>query len=339
MRRRAQVAIGAVLLAVTILAAAGIGVWNDLNSPLPLRADGAVFEVAPGTPLARLAHELGERELLPHPKLLTAYARLSGDATRVQAGEYRLPAGATPLELLEMLVKGNVVLHQFTVVEGWRFTDMLAALRRHSAVVPAATTGEEIMALLGKPGTHPEGQFLPDTYVFAKGTMELEILRWAHEALVGMLDAAWQARSPEVGLTDKYQALILASIIEKETALASERPIISGVFQRRLERGMRLQTDPTVIYGLGETFDGNLRRLDLTRDTPYNTYTRAGLPPTPIALAGADSIRAAVDPQMTDALYFVATGEPDGSHRFSATIEEHNEAVRLYLQRLRSESP
>jgi UPF0755 protein len=269
--------------------------------------------------------------------LLTWYARLTGDAVRIKAGEYRLQPGKSSLELLQMLVDGNVVMYQLTVVEGWRFADLLAALHAHEAIVPRGLGAAEIMAELGSPGVHPEGQFLPDTYVFPKGTTDLIVLRSAHEAMRTTLEAAWLARTAQTVVADPYSALILASIIEKETALPAERAKISGVFQQRLARGMRLQTDPTVIYGLGETFDGNLRRRDLARDTPYNTYTRRGLPPTPIALPSAASILAAVNPELTDALYFVATGEPDGSHRFSATVDEHNAAVREYLRRLEQE--
>jgi UPF0755 protein len=193
------------------------------------------------------------------------------------------------------------------------------------------------MAAIGASGVHPEGQLFPDTYRFPKGTTDLALLRIAHDALARRLEEAWQRRSPDVVLQTPYEALILASIVEKETALQSERPLISGVFQQRLRRNMRLQTDPTVIYGLGSSFDGNLRRQDLERDTPYNTYTRLGLPPTPIALVGAAALEAAVAPAPSDALYFVATGRGDGSHRFSATLEEHEHAVSEYLQRLRSQ--
>jgi UPF0755 protein len=306
---------------------------------MTLPAEGATFEVIGGTPLARLAADLAEQNLLEHPRFLTAYARVTGDATRIQAGEYRIPAGTTPLEMLDMLVKGNVVLYQLTVVEGWRFADLLTVVRAHPAVLTLDMDGADIMAELGSPGVPPEGQFLPDTYVFPKGTTDLQVLRLAHEALVKRLAAAWGGRSPDTVLSTPYEALILASIIEKETALPSERRVISGVFQARLQRGMRLQTDPTVIYGLGDAFDGNLRRRDLARDTPYNTYTRRGLPPTPIALPGVASLEAAVNPERTGALYFVATGEPDGSHRFSATVEEHNDAVRRYLERMRQRAP
>ncbi|HEY7671982.1 MAG TPA: endolytic transglycosylase MltG [Gammaproteobacteria bacterium] len=337
MTRALKVASLAALLAVGGAGAAGVIVWRTLQAPLPVAGESVAFEVATGTPLARLAANLNAEGVLPHPRLLTWYARLTGDAVRIQAGEYRLQPGTSSLELLRMLVDGNVVTYSLTVVEGWRFADLRAALRAHPAIVPLDLEPAEIMAELGSPGLHPEGQFLPDTYVFPKGTPELVVLRSAHEALQTTLEAAWQARDPQTVLTDPYSALILASIIEKETALPAERGKISGVFQQRLARGMRLQTDPTVIYGLGESFDGNLRRRDLARDTPYNTYTRRGLPPTPIALPSAASIEAAVKPELTDALYFVATGEPDGGHRFSATIDEHNEAVRAYLERLEQE--
>ena len=191
------------------------------------------------------------------------------------------------------------------------------------------------MRVLDAEGVHPEGQFYPDTYNFPRGTNDLDVLRQAHDAMEEVLEATWTQRQT-TALRNSYEALILASIIEKETALGDERQRISGVFSRRLRRGMRLQTDPTVIYGLGDGYDGNLRRSDLDTDTPYNTYTRTGLPPTPIALPGAAALRAAVEPDDSEALYFVATGEPDGSHYFSATLEEHNEAVARYLQRLSS---
>jgi UPF0755 protein len=335
--KRLKIALLVLTAAAGLVAAAGYGAWSTLQAPLPIPQGSLVFEVASGTPLARLAMHLNAEGVLPHPRLLTWYARVTGDAVRIKAGEYRLEPGKSSLELLQMLVDGSVVMYQLTVVEGWRFADLLAAMRAHPAIVPLGLDSAEIMAELGSPGLHPEGQFLPDTYVFPKGTPELDVLRSAHDALRATLEAAWLTRAAHTTVADPYSALILASIIEKETALPAERAKISGVFQQRLARGMRLQTDPTVIYGLGETFDGNLRRRDLARDTPYNTYTRRGLPPTPIALPSAASIQAAVHPELTDALYFVATGEPDGSHRFSATVDEHNAAVRAYLRRLEQE--
>jgi UPF0755 protein len=213
---------------------------------------------------------------------------------------------------------------------------MLQRLRANPAIVAGSADGAAIMSELGSPETHPEGQFLPDTYSFPSGTRDVELLGWAHDALEQALDEAWNSRVAADILSDPYQGLILASIIEKETALESERALISGVFHRRLASGMRLQTDPTVIYGLGEAYDGNLTRADLADDTPYNTYTRGGLPPTPIALAGRASIIAAFQPAETAALYFVATGDPDGSHTFSNTLEEHNAAVRRYVERQRA---
>lgn len=325
------------LFAGTILGAAGTFAfaWRALHAPLAISGDGAWVEIASGTPLRRVSRDLAARGLLKYPRLLTAYARITGDATKVRAGEYQLAAGTTALGLIDKVVSGQVYLHQITIVEGWRFDELLAALRAHPAIKPSELDGEAVMTALGEPGIHPEGQFYPDTYRFPRGTTDVELLRTAHTALRTRLAAAWERRAEGTRLADPYQALILASIIEKETALPAERPLISGVFHERLRRGMRLQTDPTVIYGLGAAFDGNLRRQDLDRDTPYNTYTRSGLPPTPIALPGGAAIDAAVAPEPTDAIYFVATGLPDGSHYFSATLEEHERAVREYLRKLR----
>ena len=336
MRKRLWISLAALAAAAIAATLATVVVWRSLNAPLPLPAEGLRIEVSGGTSLRRVTEQLAERRLLVHPWLLATYGRLTGQATRIRAGEYDLASGVTPLSLLDRLVSGQVYLHQLTVVEGTRFRDLLAALRAHPAIEPSTLDGAGIMAALGEPGVHPEGQFFPDTYKFPKGTPDIELLRLAHQALVTRLDAAWQRRSTDIQLRTPYEALILASIIEKETALATERRLIAGVFHQRLRRNMRLQTDPTVIYGLGEIYDGNLRRQDLERDTPYNTYTRNGLPPTPIALPGAGSLEAAVTPELGDAIYFVATGRGDGSHYFSATLEEHERAVRDYLRQLRS---
>jgi UPF0755 protein len=327
------------LTMIALLAGGGAATtfaWRALNAPLAMPAEGTWLEVESGMSLRRVAAQLGERGVLPYPWLLTAYARATGEATRIRAGEYQLPSGTTPLSLLTRLVSGQVYLHQLTIVEGWRFTELLRALRSNPAIVASTLDGAGIMTALGQPGVHPEGQFFPDTYSFAKGTTELDVLRQAHQALQTHLDAAWQARAADTLLKSPYEALILASIIEKETGLPAERRLIAGVFHQRLRRNMRLQTDPTVIYGLGESFDGNLRRDDLERDTPYNTYTRGGLPPTPIALPGAGALEAAVTPEISGAVYFVATGRGDGSHHFSATLEEHERAVRDYLRQLRN---
>ena len=328
MRKRILLPLAAFAALTAAAALGGYAAWRALHAPLTIAAEGAWLEVPRGAPLAAVSRELEARGLFEYPALLTLYGRLTGDARRVRAGEYRLDPGLSPVQLLQKLVTGQVFLHQITIVEGWRFVDFLAALRAHPAVAAGTASADEIMTALGRPGEHPEGQFFPDTYYFPRGTAELDVLRTAHQALHARLDEAWQNRAPEgLQVQTAYEALILASIIEKETALPAERRMISGVFHRRLALGMRLQTDPTVIYGMGAAFDGDLRSRDLTNDTPYNTYMRRGLPPTPIALAGAGSIVAAVNPEITDALYFVATGRPDGSHYFSATLEEHNRAV------------
>jgi UPF0755 protein len=273
-----------------------------------------------------------------HGKILEWYGRGSGLAGRVRAGEYRFAPRSTPREVMALLVSGKVVLHSLTIVEGWTFDQMRAAMAAHPHLRTTLhdSSGEEIMARLGRDGEHPEGWFLPETYRFPRGTTDLEFMRIAHEAMVATLDATWGERQDSLPFDSPYQALILASIIEKETGLAAERREIAGVFVRRLQRGMRLQTDPTVIYGAGPDFEGRLRRVHLDTDTPYNTYTRAGLPPTPIALPGRASLAAAVQPLEGRTLYFVATGRPDGSHAFSETLEEHNRAVQRYLATLRA---
>jgi UPF0755 protein len=337
MTRKLWLASAGSLFAIIVAAViASSYAWRELNRPLDIPEGGAWLDIPPGTALARVAAQLAERELIDHPRLFAWYARYTGDATRIHAGEYLLQPELTPIGLLDRLVRGDVFLHQFTIVEGWRFAELLDVLRAHPALLVTGVEADEIMGALGKPQLHPEGQFLPETYRFARGTTDLELLRQAHGALERTLERVWNNQVDAGPLRDPYDALILASIIEKETGLASERRTIAGVFHRRLRLGMRLQTDPTVIYGIGDDFDGRLRSADLTRDTPYNTYTRSGLPPTPIALPGRAAIEAAVDPEDGDALYFVATGLPDGSHYFSATLEEHNRAVQRYLERRRA---
>jgi UPF0755 protein len=250
-----------------------------------------------------------------------------------------VPPGTTPRGLLALLESGDVVQHAVTIVEGWTFQDLRRALEREPLLdnTLAGRDDAEVMAALGESGQAPEGLFFPDTYLFGKGTTDVEILRESRARMRRELETAWEGRAEGLPVETPYEALILASIVEKETALASERARIAGVFTTRLRRGMRLQTDPTVIYGLGSRYDGNLRRADLERDGPYNTYTRAGLPPTPIALPGTESLRAAMGPDERGDLYFVATGLPDGSHEFSRTLAEHEAAVRRYLVRYRQQ--
>jgi len=327
------------LVMIGAVGAAGAAWWSYrwFNTTLTSITEPIVYEVPRGATLRSVARELHQRGVLDKPQLWVITARLARKAGALKAGEYQIQPGVTPHSLLTLLSSGQVILHGITFVEGSTFRDLLKQLREHAAIKAdyANRSADEIMRALGKSGVHPEGQFFPDTYHFPRNTPDLEILKIASDRMTAALQSAWTSRAADLPLAGAYEALILASIVEKETALDRERPLIAGVFVERLRRGMRLQTDPTVIYGIGETYDGNIRRSDLLRDTPYNTYTRAGLPPTPIALPGFDSLQAAVKPEMSGKVFFVATGEPDGSHYFSATLPEHQAAVRRYLQKLR----
>jgi UPF0755 protein len=251
-------------------------------------------------------------------------------AGRLKAGEYALAPGTTPRDLLARMARGEVVQHRFTIIEGWNFRDLRTALARDPVLVATieGRADADVMALVGAEGVPAEGRFLPDTYLFPRGTRDVDVLRRAHRALERALDRAWNARADGLPLASRDELLVLASIVEKETGRVDERREVAGVFTRRLKIGMRLQTDPTVIYGVGAAFDGNLTRRHLETDTPWNTYTRGGLPPTPIAMPGVAALEAAANPRETDALYFVARG--DGSHQFSATLAEHNAAVRRW---------
>ena len=270
------------------------------------------------------------QKIIDDPWLFILLAKLKGVETRVRAGEYEIEAGMTPDNLLEKFTQGNAIQYSFTVIEGWSFRQMLTELTNDPIIVHTldGKTNQEIMDLLGYPDQHPEGLFFPDTYRFPKGTRDVDFLRRAYQVMQKHLTREWNQRAGDIPLKSSYEALILASIIEKETGAGFERPLISGVFTRRLKKKMRLQTDPTIIYGLGDKFDGNIRFRDLKKDTPYNTYLHAGLTPTPIALPGLDAIHAALHPAKTEALYFVSKG--DGTHQFSATLEEHNAAVKRY---------
>jgi UPF0755 protein len=325
------------LLLVLVLATVVVsgGVWikyrEFLSEPIDFEGEALMLEVERGTSLRSLSEELVARGLLDHPYFFMAMAHLDEKATRIKAGEYRIENHIKPPDLLALLVSGKVVQHAFTLVEGWTYHQAVAAIGEDDCfakVLGDEPSAEMVMASLGHPDEHPEGRFFPDTYYFVKGTSDLDILRRAFETMNRVLEHEWQNREDGLPLKSPYEALILASIVEKETALAPERPAIAGVLTRRLDLGMMLQTDPTVIYGIGDLFDGNITRDDLRRDTPYNTYVHEGLPPTPIALPGRDAIHAALHPQDGDSLYFVAKG--DGSHHFSATLAEHNQAVRLY---------
>ncbi len=323
------------LVALLIAAAFGVG-WVDE----PLRLAPGVseqtpleVEVASGQSARGIAERLSSSGVQTPWVLLYGWFRLSGQSRDIKAGSYEFAPGTTPRSLLSKLVRGEQAFRSITLLEGWNHRQVFELVRA-SAVLTQDTEGmssADIMALIGYPGRHPEGRFFPDTYRVTKRATASSVLRQAAQAMDKRLADAWAQRDSAVPLRSPDEALILASIIEKETGLESDRKRIGGVFSNRLRIGMRLQTDPTVIYGLGERFDGNLRRDDLQTDTPYNTYTRAGLPPTPIAMPGAASLRAAVQPGETNAIYFVARG--DGSSQFSATLEEHNAAVRRYILR------
>ena len=300
------------------------------HGAIPLASGPAVFLIRSGSNIKSISQELARQKIIDDPWLFILLAKLRGMETRVRAGEYQLEPGLTADELLEKFTQGNAIQYKLTIIEGWSFRQMLAAIAEDPVIESTlqGKTDAEIMALLGHPGQHPEGLFFPDTYRFPKGTSDLDFLRRSYQVMQKHLEREWSQRVPGLPLKSSYEALILASIIEKETGAGFERPLIAGVFVERLKRKMRLQTDPTIIYGLGPDFDGNIRYRDLRKDTPYNTYLRAGLTPTPIALPGLDSIHAALNPAATDALYFVSKG--DGTHQFSATLDEHNAAVSRY---------
>ena len=321
------------LLVVAFALGAGAFWW--VQQPLDTPASTLDLSIEPGTSPKAIAQAVTDAGVNTSPVLLYAWFRLSGQSRLMRAGSYEIPPGTTPVRLLNMLVRGEESLRTVTIVEGWNWRQVRQALAKAENLKPdsRALTDVELMAQLGRPGVAPEGRFYPDTYSYAKGASDLALLQRAAKAMDKRLQQAWESRQPGASLQSPEQALILASIVEKETGRGSDRPMISAVFNNRLRIGMRLQTDPTVIYGLGDAFDGNLRRVHLTRDTPWNTYTRAGLPPTPIAMPGKAALLAAVQPAKTQALYFVAKG--DGSSHFSTSLDEHNRAVNRYQRGLR----
>ena len=326
--------LGAVLLA-TVFAAVRMNTF--LHAPVTVGESGFEFDIVPGASFRSVSNELAAQDIISHPGMFRAYARWVGQANEIQAGDYRIQQGTTPVQLLEQFTSGAVQLYSFTIIEGWNQWELLAALHEN-ANIEASLTDEDWPAILeglDAPSNHPEGLFLPETYRFPRGTRDRAVLTQAYELMQKVLREEWAGRDKSLPIKTPYEALTLASIIEKETARGDERAKISGVFVRRMVKRMRLQTDPTVIYGIGKGFNGNLTRSDLKNDTPYNTYTRHGLPPTPIAMPGRAAIHAALNPAQGDELYFVATGLGDGSHAFSATKAEHDAAVTEYLKRLR----
>lgn len=306
----------------------GIGYWY-LTRPLPLNTPQE-YLLEPGRSVQGIARELERLGVLNEHYSLPILARLTDRDNRIKAGSYDLSPPLSLFDLLNKLTQGDVNQSQISFIEGWNFSQIRQALARNPALKHDSQhlSDTALLQALNIQAVHPEGLFFPDTYFFAAGSSELTVLRRAHKLHQQALAQAWEKRDPNTPYRTPYEALIMASIVEKETAKASERPQIAGVFLNRLQTGMRLQTDPTVIYGLGSTFSGNLRKIDLQTDTPYNTYTRHGLPPTPIAMVGHAALYAALHPQTTNALYFVAKG--DGSHQFSATLDAHNRAVNRY---------
>lgn len=327
---------GLFVLTVTLLVVtAGAVVWwldRPLSMPASVSAEHPLdVTVAPGTSARALSRQLSRAGLVAPDWAWFAYLRLSGQSRRIQAGSYEFLPGTTPQALLSKLVRGEQAYRQVTLIEGWNYRQVFLAVETARDVQPdtAAMNTDEIMAAVGKPGVHPEGQFFPDTYRFPKNAPASSVLRMASQALDRRLAQAWAERDEGLPLKSAHEALVLASIIEKETGAAHERADIGGVFINRMRIGMRLQTDPTVIYGMGERFSGRLRKVDLQTDTIYNTYTRAGLPPTPIAMPSYASMIAAVQPADTQAFYFVARG--DGTSQFSVSLSEHNAAVRRFI--------
>jgi len=322
--RLIRLAVG--LLVVSAMAAVYL-LWSWNHS---LQPGTEIYAVKPGMTLRAFARELSSRDVLPESQSFVWLAYLTGHQRDLKTGEYRFRNGMTARELLDQIVAGRVVEYPLVLVEGWTFRQFLDAIDEAPKLTRTLTglSPRAIMERLGHPGEHPEGRFFPDTYYYSSGQTELAILANAYDKMQKLLQQEWEKRDNNLPFKDSCEALILASIVEKETGRADERRMIAGVFVNRLRHGMRLQTDPTVIYGMGESFDGNLRLKDLRRDTPYNTYTRSGLAPTPVAMPGKESLQAVMHPVITGALYFVARG--DGSHDFSSTLEEHNKAVIKY---------
>ena len=331
--------LGIVAATAALLAMTGLYVarWA-LESRVEPSAGGRVFVVEAGQSVGAVAQGLAKDQVLSRPWLFKLAAFLSGTAARIQAGEYRVRDADTHRRLLERMGRGEVVQHYFTIIEGWAVIELLAALRAEKPLVSTLASGnpEDLADELGLEHEHAEGLFFPDTYAYTRGETDAELLLRSHALMQEKLLAAWDGRADEPALNNSYEMLILASIVERETALDAERAVIAGVLTRRLTQRMRLQVDPTVIYGLGQSYSGDITRAHLRNDTPYNTYTRHGLPPTPISLPGQASLQAAAKPQSGSYLYYVASANLDGTHVFSDTLAEHNAAVSAMLRSQRT---
>ncbi len=310
-------------------------IYSEMHSELSLlQTESIVF--SRGSSIRTLANQLIEKGLLQNKNYFLIWGKLNRQSTKLQAGEYLITPGMTLAGLLDAMVAGDVVQHNITLIEGYTFRQMVDSIHQNPILIKKLSdlSDDEIMEKLGHKGEHPEGRFYPDTYYVSRGVTDVELLNRAYNAMVKILDDEWQQREENLPLKSSYEALILASIVEKESAIAEERPLIAGLFINRLRKKMRLQTDPTVIYGI-ENYDGNIRFRDLRKDTPYNTYTRRGLPPTPIALPGREAIHATLHPDKTQYLYFVAYGDGSGRHVFSTNLKDHEKAVDLYQRKKR----
>ena len=312
-----------------VVLAAGFFYWSQ-QPIIRAGSDTIPFTVTAGSGVRGAAQEMAKSGVPVQPLLLEALARISGKASRLKAGSYELEGGVSPQRLIEQLVRGEFAQHSLVVIEGWTFKQMRQAIAENVALKHDTVnlSDAELLARISTDYQQPEGLFFPDTYLFAKGASDLQIYKRAHALMQKKLEEGWANRAPDLPYKKPYEALVMASIVEKETGQKADRDLIAGVFVNRLRKGMLLQTDPTVIYGMGERYRGNIRKRDLQTDTPYNTYTRPGLPPTPIALPGAAALAAALNPARTDALYFVARG--DGTSHFSGSLSEHNQAVNKY---------
>lgn len=320
------------LVVSSVIAAIGVGgtfvYWAQ--QPITTEGEAIPFTITPGSGAHAAGQQIADAGVPIVPILFNLLARVEGKTSKIKAGSYELKPGTTPQRLITQLARGEFAQESLTIIEGWTFRQMRMAMASHPGLKhdTVGLSDKALMAKISPEFVLPEGLFFPDTYLFAKGASEMQIFKQAHMAMIGRLSEAWDKRDPALPYKNPYEALIMASIVEKETGQKSERAMIAGVFVNRLKTGMLLQTDPTVIYGMGDNYQGKIRKRDLEADTPYNTYTRGGLPPTPIALAGAQSLTAALAPARTQALYFVARG--DGTSQFSANLPDHNRAVNQY---------
>ncbi|RJG06152.1 endolytic transglycosylase MltG [Noviherbaspirillum cavernae] len=318
-----------IIVTLALVCAGGVYFWAH-NPIIAQGAPSIEFSIKSGSSVKSSAEQIADAGVPLNPVMFSLLARFGGKGGRLKAGNYELKPGTTPLSLIDQLVRGEFAQESLSIIEGWTFKQMRQAIAEHPALKhdTAHLSDKELIAKIAPNYSMPEGLFFPDTYLFAKGASDLQIYRQAHALLLRKLDDAWASRDPSMPYKSPYEVLVMASIVEKETGQRSERTMIAGVFVNRLKRGMLLQTDPTVIYGMGDNYQGNIRKRDLETDTPYNTYTRTGLPPTPIALPGKESLAAAVNPAKTDALYFVSRG--NGTSEFSSNLGDHNRAVNKY---------